>query len=156
MCKNGEFDLEVKTTATPEIMTAMFDDDGSRHHQSSNRHLYFLVVVYVNGKDEVVSDSFELKISNTKASVYFSDSPNLLVVYIIDCVSVEADFMAYPTNRGYYGPQLDYIQRGFHSPEAIQRFHSFWSVPSPSNMIVVISGVAVVFTSNSNSPFLHM
>jgi hypothetical protein len=29
MCKNGEFDLEVKTTATPEIMTAMFDGDGT-------------------------------------------------------------------------------------------------------------------------------
>jgi hypothetical protein len=38
-----------------------------------------------------------------------------LVAYIIDCVSVEADFMAYPANRGYYGPQLDYIQRGFHT-----------------------------------------
>jgi hypothetical protein len=46
-----------------------------------------------------------------------------LVTYIIDCVSVEADFMAYPPNRGYYGPQLDYIQRGFHRPEVIQPFH---------------------------------
>jgi hypothetical protein len=27
MCKNGEFDLEVKTTATPEITTTMFDVD---------------------------------------------------------------------------------------------------------------------------------
>jgi hypothetical protein len=46
-----------------------------------------------------------------------------LVVYIIDCVSVEADFMVYPTNRGYYGPQLDYIQRGFHIPDVVQPFH---------------------------------
>jgi hypothetical protein len=45
---------------------------------SSNRHLYFLVDEYVNGNGDVVSDSFELKISNTKASVYFSVSPNLL------------------------------------------------------------------------------
>ena len=45
-----------------------------------------------------------------------------LVAYIIDCVSVESDFKAYPTNRRYYGPQLDYIQRGFHRPEVIQHF----------------------------------
>ena len=29
MCKNGEFDIEVKTTATPEITTTMFDGDGA-------------------------------------------------------------------------------------------------------------------------------
>jgi hypothetical protein len=29
MCKNGEFELEVKTTATPEITTTMFDGDGT-------------------------------------------------------------------------------------------------------------------------------
>jgi hypothetical protein len=27
MCKNGEFEIEVKTTATPEITTTMFDGD---------------------------------------------------------------------------------------------------------------------------------
>jgi hypothetical protein len=45
-----------------------------------------------------------------------------LVAYIIDCVSVESDFKAYPTNRRYYGPKQDYIQRGFHRPEVIQHF----------------------------------
>jgi hypothetical protein len=29
MCKNGEFELEVKTTATPEITITMFDGDGT-------------------------------------------------------------------------------------------------------------------------------
>jgi hypothetical protein len=29
MCKNGEFELEVKTTGTPEIRTTMFDGDGT-------------------------------------------------------------------------------------------------------------------------------
>ena len=27
MCKNGEFEIEVKTTATPEITATMFDGD---------------------------------------------------------------------------------------------------------------------------------
>jgi hypothetical protein len=52
-----------------------------------------------------------------------SDSYPQLVTYLIDCVSVETDFMAYPTNRGCYGPQLDYIQRGFHTPDVVQPFH---------------------------------
>ena len=29
MWKNGEFEIEVKTTATPEITTTMFDGDGT-------------------------------------------------------------------------------------------------------------------------------
>ena len=29
MCKNVEFEIEVKTTATPEITTTMFDGDGT-------------------------------------------------------------------------------------------------------------------------------
>jgi hypothetical protein len=29
MWKNGEFELEAKTTATPEIRTTMFDGDGT-------------------------------------------------------------------------------------------------------------------------------
>jgi hypothetical protein len=45
---------------------------------SGNRHLYFLIVVYINGNAEEVSDSFELKISKLKASENFSASPNLL------------------------------------------------------------------------------
>jgi hypothetical protein len=31
--------------------------------------------------------------------------------------------MAYPTNHGYYGPQLDYIQRGFYTADVVQPFH---------------------------------
>jgi hypothetical protein len=81
MCKNGEFELEVKTTTTPEITTTMFDGDATDQEDytlveqtddtigSSNRHLYFLVDEYVNGNGDVVSDSFELKINKIKASV---------------------------------------------------------------------------------------
>ena len=29
MCRNGELEIEVKTTATPEITTIMFDGDGT-------------------------------------------------------------------------------------------------------------------------------
>ena len=29
MCRNGELEIEVKTTATPEITTTMFDGDGT-------------------------------------------------------------------------------------------------------------------------------
>jgi hypothetical protein len=40
--------------------------------------LYFLVDEYVNGNGDVVSDSFELKTSNSKAWVYSWGFPNLL------------------------------------------------------------------------------
>ena len=29
MCRNGELEIEVKTIATPEITTTMFDGDGT-------------------------------------------------------------------------------------------------------------------------------
>jgi hypothetical protein len=72
-----------------------------------------------------------------------------LVGYIIDCVSVEADFMAYPTNCGYYGPQLDYIERGFHTPDVVQPFHmckngefdlEMKTTATPEIMIVMFDG----------------
>ena len=57
------------------------------------------------------------------ATIDKCDSNTRLAAYIIDCVSVESDFKAYPTNRGYYGPKRDYIQRGFHTPKVVQPFH---------------------------------
>ena len=63
---------------------------------------------------------FELHVN---ATIDKCDNNKRLVAYIIDCVSVESDFMAYPTNRGYYGHKRDYFQRGFHTPDVVQPFH---------------------------------
>ena len=57
------------------------------------------------------------------ATIDKCDSNTRLAAYIIDCVSVESDFKACPTNRGYYGPKREYIQRGFHTPKVVQPFH---------------------------------
>jgi hypothetical protein len=57
--------------------------------------------------------------------------------------------MAYPTNCGYYGPQLDYIERGFHTPDVVQPFHmckngefdlEMKTTATPEIMIVMFDG----------------
>ena len=63
---------------------------------------------------------FELHVN---ATIDKCDSNTRLVTYIMDCLSVESDFKAYPTNRGYYGPKRNYIQRGFHTVDVVQPFH---------------------------------
>jgi hypothetical protein len=53
MCKNGEFELEVKTTATPEITTTMFDGDGT--DQWTNGDSIFTVVFFQHYNSFVTS-----------------------------------------------------------------------------------------------------
>jgi hypothetical protein len=111
--------VESKADVLLKVWYDLYDDHGSTCNESvivlKENNCKYRVTVRPRRKGQ-----YELHVYGT---IDKCDRSPQLVVYIIDCVSVEADFMVYPTNRGYYGPQLDYIQRGFHSPEVIQPFH---------------------------------
>ena len=111
--------VESKANVLLKVWYDLYDDHGSTCNES-------VIVLKVNNCKYRVTvrprrkGRYELHVY---ATIDKCDHNSQLVAYIIDCVSVEADFMAYPPNRGYYGPHLDYIQRGFHRPEIIQPFH---------------------------------
>jgi hypothetical protein len=111
--------VESKADVLLRVWYDLYDDHGSTCNES------VIVLKETNCKYRVTvrprrKGRYELHVY---ATIDKCDHNPQLVTYIIDCVSVEADFMAYPPNRGYYGPQLDYVQRGFHRPEVIQPFH---------------------------------
>ena len=111
--------VESKADVLLKVWYDLYDDHGSTCNESvivlKENNSKYKVTIRPRGKGR-----YELHLY---ATIDKCDDNPQLVAYIIDCVSVEADFMAYPPNRGYYGPQLDYIQRGFHRPEVIQPFH---------------------------------
>jgi hypothetical protein len=111
--------VESKADILLRVLCHLYDDHGSTCDESiivlKENNCKYRVTVRPRRKGR-----YELHVYGT---IDKSDSYPQLVAYLIDCVSVETDFMAYPTNRGYYGPQLDYIQRGFHTPDVVQPFH---------------------------------
>jgi hypothetical protein len=111
--------VESKADILRGVLCHLYDDHGSTCSESvivlKENNCKYRVTVSPRRKGRYSLDVY--------ATIDKSDSNPQLVTYLIDCVSVEADFMAYPTNHGYYGPQLDYIQRGFHTADVIQPFH---------------------------------
>ena len=91
MCKNGEFELEVKTTGTPEIRTTMFDGDGSEQkdytlvEQTGNtiyirarftkKGYYKLTIFSKFGEAEKFSEALSLLIFNSNESEATSAYP---------------------------------------------------------------------------------
>ncbi|VDI02132.1 Hypothetical predicted protein, partial [Mytilus galloprovincialis] len=45
-----------------------------------------------------------------------------LTEYLIECMSIEDEFMSYPEHSGFYGPSTDCKLRGFANPESISAF----------------------------------
>ena len=111
--------VESKADILRGVLCHLYDDHGSTCSESvivlKENNCKYRVTVSPRRKGRYSLDVY--------ATIDKSDSNPQLVTYLIDCVSVEADFMAYPTNHGYYGPQLDYIQRGFHTADVVQPFH---------------------------------
>ena len=111
--------MEVKAYVLLDVFYDFYDDHGSPCNES-------VIVLKENNYEYRVTVRPRRKgryALHVYATIDKCDRGPQLVAYIIDCVSVEADFMEYPTNDGYYGPQLDYIQRGFHTPDVVQPFH---------------------------------
>ena len=91
MCKNGEFELEVKTTGTPEIRITMFDGDGSEQkdytlvEQTGNtiyirarftkKGYYKLTIFSKFGEAEKFSEALSLLIFNSNESETTSAYP---------------------------------------------------------------------------------
>jgi hypothetical protein len=111
--------VESKADILRGVLWHLYDDHGSTCSESvivlKENNCKYRVTVSPRRKGRYSLDVY--------ATIDKSDSNPQLVAYLIDCVSVEADLMAYPTNHGYYGPQLDYIQRGFHTADVVQPFH---------------------------------
>ena len=110
--------VESKADILRGVLCHLYDDHGSTCNESvivlKENNCKYRVTVSPRRKGRYSLDVY--------ATIDTSDSNPQLVAYLIDCVSVEADFMAYPTNHGYYGPQLDYIQRGFHTADLFNLF----------------------------------
>jgi hypothetical protein len=91
MCKNGEFELEVKTAATPEITTDMFDGDGTDQEdytlveqtddtiyiraRFTKKGYYKLTIFSEFGESEKYTEALVLLIFNSKESETTSSFP---------------------------------------------------------------------------------
>jgi hypothetical protein len=91
MCKNGEFELEMKTTTTPEITTTMFDGDATDQKdytlveqtddtiyiraRFTKKGYYKLTIFSEFGKPQEFTEALILLIFNSKESETTSSFP---------------------------------------------------------------------------------